>query len=95
MPEIDQRLTFAELARLEPALSQLLAKVRAERAKAKADVHYCANDNWYRFFKPRLCRLVGWERPDKHRVLSSTEAYDVAYDALYEFMPFCRACGCL
>ena len=52
---------------------------------------FCANDVWYRpgSFKSRLVRLAGWwaEKPE----LRTSEAYDVAYDELYQQLPDCRA----
>jgi hypothetical protein len=89
--------TFEELVALEPGLSKLLAEARAERAEQRANPYYCANDVWYRRFKPRLLRLVGWERSGdhEHSELSCPAAYDVAYDRIYEALPECRNCGCL
>ncbi len=53
----------------------------------------CGNRIWYRLMKPRLVWLVGWHAEDKHPVLSSAAAYDVAYEFLYDIMPDCRECG--
>jgi hypothetical protein len=88
-----QRPTFAQLCELEPGLSRLLAEAKAEKAAQRADRRYCANRVWYRRFKWRLLALVGWERPDKHPVLSSTTAYDVAYRTIYDNLPNCRHRG--
>jgi hypothetical protein len=32
--------------------------------------------------KKEVCRLVGYTREEKHPVLSTSEAYDVAYDTI-------------
>jgi hypothetical protein len=85
-------LTWNELARLEPRLSGLLDKAKAVKAKGR---NFCANDVWYRRFKPRLLWLVGWDRPDNHPVLSSMQAFDLAYETIYEVLPNCRQCTCL
>ncbi len=56
---------------------------------------FCANEVWYAWggLKDRLCRLVGWDasRPE----LQNSEAYDVAYEHLYDLLPNCRNCHCL
>ncbi len=85
--------TFEELVRLEPRLGALLIEAKAvRRPRGKS---FCANLTWYRVFKPRLCQLVGWERAERHPVLSTNTAYDVAYDRIYDVLPNCRRCLCL
>jgi hypothetical protein len=91
--------TFEALAALEPGLAGLLAEARASAADA-GDPHFCANAVWYGYeghpgIKQRLLRLVGWERSDRHPVLSTPCAYDVAYEHIYEMLPPCRDCACL
>ena len=97
--EVGQRLTWEQLVKLEPELGRLLERAKATKSRGK---HFCANARWYGFgqwrfagLKPRLLWLVGWQRPDKHPVLSSTEAYDLAYETVYEALPNCRDCWCL
>jgi hypothetical protein len=82
---------FDDLCKLDPRLRQLDADARVEARKRK---YRCAARPWYRLVKPQLVWLVGWSRPDKHPVLGSREAYDVAYRHLYEMMPDCRMCSC-
>lgn len=81
-----QRLTFVELVTLEPRLGILLAEIRDRRRRSRLRgwqrLHV-----WSREFKPRMSSLVGWYRDEAHLVLSTSEAYEVAYDAL------CRAWG--
>src|SRR5262245_44621745 len=96
---VGQRLTWEQLVRLEPQLLDLLRRARATPARGK---HFCANARWYGYgqwrfagLKPHLLRLVGWQRPDKHPVLSSPEAYDLAYETVYEALPNCKDCWCL
>lgn len=55
---------------------------------------FCANRRWCKEFKPRLLKLVGWARKDKPE-LSTTKAYDVAYEVIYGALPACRDCACL
>jgi hypothetical protein len=91
--------TFAELAALEPALNNLLAEARGHHASRAPD--FCANAAWYGYLgfpglKPRLLQLVGFERAERHPVLSTPAAYDVAYDFLCDALPNCRGrCPCL
>jgi hypothetical protein len=87
-------MTFDELCALEPGLRLLYEEARAQRRKRRGP-HYCANATWYVLFKPRLSRLVGWERPDRDPVLGSSEAYDLAYHTVYEALPDCKDCNCL
>jgi hypothetical protein len=93
-------LTWATLVALEPQLAGLLAEAQAVRDCDTAP-YFCANAAWFgydghRGFKPRLRRLVGWDRPDGHPALTSCEAYDLAYQTIYEALPPCRGyCGCV
>jgi hypothetical protein len=84
---------FRELCRREPRLAKLERDIQA--VKDTRGPSFCANDWWYLpgGFKSRLARLVGWgaEQPE----LRTTEAYDVAYDALYQLLPDCRECRCI
>jgi hypothetical protein len=87
------RLTFDHLADLEPRLEDLEAAILALR-RTRRRGRFCANEVWYRRFKPRLQLLVGWEaRGDS--VLTTTQAYDTAYEYLYDLLPSCRRCDCL
>jgi hypothetical protein len=62
--------------------------------EVRDDENFCANEVWYGKghdggVRERVSRLVGWDRrPDP--VLGTEEAYDVAYDALYEELPDCK-----
>src|SRR5262249_40882385 len=95
-----RRLTFAELARLEPALNDLLAEAKAHRRKAGR--RFCANAAWYGYDDPelglkhRMSLLVGWhaDRGADPR-LRTPAAYEVAYETIYGALPDCRRCGCL
>jgi hypothetical protein len=77
-------MTFAELASIEPQLATLLKEAR----RVEPSDTFCANAVWYRQFKPRLLSLAGWEA--ENPILRSSEAYDVAYETIYEALPDCR-----
>jgi hypothetical protein len=89
-----KRLTWAAMVELEPMLGELLREVKAIRAPEGE--RFCANEVWYGYnghpgIKPRLCELVGWDA--KHPALRTIQAYDLAYDYLYDRLPDCRDCG--
>jgi hypothetical protein len=87
------RPTFEELAALEPRLNHLLAEARSYHEKKYR--RFCANAVWYGYpghepgLKQGLSELVGWESGQKG-LLGSREAYDVAYQTLYQALPNCR-----
>lgn len=87
-------ITWALLVLLEPGLGTLLTDVQAIKDDHVSE-SFCANRHWYRHFKPRLLKLVGYERPDVHPILSSPVAYEIAYDQLLDPLPPCRNCACL
>jgi hypothetical protein len=85
-------LTFQKLAAMEPGLDRLLAKALAYHNNTPRQ--FCANAVWYGYghqpgLKRQLERLVGWDRPGKHPVLSSPEAYELGYETVYEALPPC------
>jgi hypothetical protein len=91
-------LDFDQLARLEPRLRDLEA--RAKSYHRDKNPNFCGNAVWYGYsgFRPGLkevlCGLVGYEA-DRPGVLETEEAYDVAYDHLFELLPDCRGrCAC-
>ncbi len=89
--------TWEDLVAREPRLADL--RVAAERVR-DVDASFCANAVWYGYgghlgLKPRLLRLVGWGAQNRDPVLRSCDAYDVAYQTLYDLLPDCRGCGCV
>jgi hypothetical protein len=86
-------MTWTEIVSIEPRLSELLREVQA--VKDPGGKYFCANDHWYPLggFKSRLSRLVGWHA--ENPALRTCEAYDIAYDFLYELLPNCRECRCI
>ena len=82
--------TWAELVQRERRLGDLMAKVR----RVREDPDFCANATWYgagddRGVREEMAQLVGWDRIGDP-VLGTEDAYDVAYDTLYEELPDCR-----
>lgn len=83
--------TWQELVRREPRLLDLLREAQAYRPRPG----FCANAIWYGYgrrvgLRERLTRLVGWGRPDRDPVLSTSAAYDVAYETVYQALPDCQ-----
>src|SRR5262245_38074830 len=100
--QTQRKLTFAQLARLEPGLRALLREARSYHRGAPRN--FCANAVWYGYprgpgpcgggLKDRMQRLVGFHRRDGDEVLRTSAAYDVAYDTIFRALPDCRECGC-
>ena len=95
----EEKITWSLLCDLEPRLIHLLAKVR-EIEDDKRKPSFCANSIWYGEYgqegiKPRLVQLVGWQAMGSDPRLKTTQAYDLAYEKLYNLLPPCRNCNCL
>lgn len=92
-------MDWTEIAKAEPRLLDLYKEAAAIRDD-KRKPSFCANAVWYgygghRGLKPRLIYLVGWaRRPDESGSLGSADAYDVAYQTIYDQLPDCRNCSC-
>lgn len=95
-------MTWDEMIRIEPQLAELLNDARAVRSTGD---DFCANDVWYGYgpvveaglagLKARLCSLVGFGR-DGDGYLGTPEAYDLAYQTIYNALPNCGSrCGCM
>jgi hypothetical protein len=84
------KLTFDQLAVLEPRLNELLER---------ADNHTgnCANAAWYGpdGLRKAMSKLVGHLRSFGPSELQTSAAYDVAYRTLYKALPDCEGCNCL
>src|SRR5215467_6291400 len=97
-PEMNiDNLTWERLCELEPRLLALHRRAKAIKDDERKP-WFCANDVWYgrgsnEGLKEELRNLVGWRRKG-HPILGSSEAYDVAYDTVYDVLPPCRNCGC-
>jgi hypothetical protein len=86
---INPALSWQMLVALEPALGRLWDT--AHHAGSGADC-LCAERLWEEELKPALTYLVGFGRPQVHPILSTTTAYEVAYNALLRARPRCRNC---
>ncbi|MBL8252111.1 MAG: hypothetical protein JNJ76_00730 [Candidatus Competibacter sp.] len=90
----DGTATFRDFAIIEPRLKSLATDARAFKKRSVGQYRVCANEYWYREegLKDRLCELVGWEA--ENPLLRGDHAHDVAYDAIYKMLPYCKNCGC-
>jgi len=86
---------FMGYAKYSNDLLQLEADIIKYSKLHENDEFFCANGAWYASampdapnFKRRLCELVGWSA--SNLFLNSCEAYDCAYEYLYELLPDCR-----
>lgn len=84
------KMTFESLATIEPRLLQLYNEARCIKPEGR---NFCANEVWYKQFKPRLLRLVGWEA--ENPLLATAEAYEISYKTIYDALPDCRVCSCI
>jgi hypothetical protein len=86
-------LTFEDLTKIEPKLQALYD--RAKNFPVYAG--YCPIGNWYKFFKPKLIKLVGWTARKDDPVIRGHVAYDLCYRLIYAALPpcpkSCRRCG--
>ena len=54
---------------------------------------FCPRDHvWFREFKPRFKRLVGFHRPHPPKELQTCEAYDIAYHKIADAIPCSVKC---
>jgi hypothetical protein len=82
------REEFLKYARHSEALLRLEVQVSEYARRNRHNKSFCANSAWYRFFKPRMCALVGWGASDRR--LKSEAAYDAVYNYLYNLLPDCN-----
>jgi hypothetical protein len=97
------KLAWEKLIKMEPDLDQVLKQAEAVKDD-KSKPSFCASWVWYgydekwpgpRGFKGKISHLVGWDsRNDFHRILGSSEAYDLTYEKIYATLPNCRNCFC-
>lgn len=82
---------FDELLKMNGDLRLLRRTIKKEKRIAANDEYYCANDRWYRIYKPVVVKTAGWYARDS--ALNSKEDYDIAYQTLYDMLPDCRHKG--
>lgn len=83
-------MTFDEICRLEPRVLDLYEEaVNAD----PNELDYSELSRWFGYgvyrgngIKPRLVKLVGWQRCQKDR-LATSEAYDIAYKTILDALP--------
>ncbi|MGN6810339.1 MAG: hypothetical protein ACTHMP_05660 [Thermomicrobiales bacterium] len=81
------RLTFAEICAREPRLVALAREI--DTTPRRAD--FCANAVWYgrTGYKSRLAAIIGHFATQEDAALCTSDAYEVAYQALYDRLPDC------
>lgn len=77
----NKEICWEELCKLEPRLASLCEEARAIR-RNRPNKFYQPDNDWYNSLKPRMSNLVGLGVKDK--VLSTSEAYDIAYTMIYD-----------
>ena len=105
LSDMSKRPSWDQLVDLEPRLADLERAVRSSRClwpDSAGDSCQCALERWYGkssgdlSFKQRMWMLVGYGRllsapPDGNDpLLSSSLAYDAAYERLYNLLPDCK-----
>jgi hypothetical protein len=90
---------FLTLATHEPRLIDLYQEAALTVDDPNSD-RFCANavffghKGWHGI-KPKLLDFVGWHAESLAPQLGTEEAYDLAYDTVYEALTDCRNCSCL
>lgn len=72
----------------ERRLAALARRIRCIRRPRQG--FFCANEHWYgeHGYRNQMCDWVGWGC--RNPVLRTSQAYDVAYEYLYQLLPNCR-----
>ncbi len=91
-------LTWNDLVQMEPRLAELMAQATEIKYGDRDQLWYGSPDAREMqihngssvSFKHRMSRLVGMHSHTNDEILISSEAYDVAYEALYAALPNCR-----
>ena len=101
--------TFEDLAARDPRLAKLRETAEAAGGRhRRLDGGFCANAVWYGYsrngspyglggIRTELVKLVGDHSRNADPLLHSSDAYDLAYQTLWELLPPCEhddeACG--
>ncbi len=88
-----EKLTFEDVTNIDMRLLDLVSDIQKLNTKDIGN-NFCADTVWSREFKPRMCRIVGWEA-DKEE-LREPYLFEMVYRKLYNLMPVCGEveCGC-
>jgi hypothetical protein len=94
------RLSFDQLAALEPDLGRLEYEIKAWARTPLGD-DWCKFRRWYGYgrfkhmgYRQRVVELVGWASRHPDPRLHTSAAYETAYEHLLGLLPDCRDCGC-
>ncbi|NUQ57697.1 MAG: hypothetical protein HUT38_04420 [Candidatus Paceibacter sp.] len=88
---IRQKLTWETIVAIDPFFDDLLHEIEG----IKPGERFCANDTWYKKYKPIILNRVGWYAPNYvPEILKIERAYDLVYQRLYDALPDCKGCGC-
>lgn len=77
---------FKDYAFVEPKLKDLYLEIK-NLTDRDIEEYGLITKMWLEKYKPQLVRLVGRQRPVKDE-LSTDEAYKVAYDTLFDALPY-------
>ena len=84
------KLTFDDLVALERRLAALEDDILTFRRPRLS--HWTKLRAWYRRFRPRLVKLVGWRSGHaRDSILGGSEAYTVAYRHLCDTLMYAKA----
>ena len=81
-------LTYEEMAQIEPQLQFMYEHAQRVTDDGTSEF-FCGNAVWFQQFKPWMHAHVGWDRKQDD-ALATAEAYEVAYQTLYDLIPPCR-----
>jgi len=81
-------MTWEQMVIIEPRLLELYKIAKSY----KPTKNFCANQIWYRRggLKSKMMKLAGYGAPG---ILGTPEAYDIAYQKIYNALPDCRHDG--
>ncbi|GAN33722.1 MAG: hypothetical protein DYG83_10320 [Candidatus Brocadia sp. AMX2] len=85
-------LTWETIIAIDPYFDDLLHGIKTIKPGEK----FCANETWYKEYKPIILRRVGYFAPNyAPEILKTEKAYDVVYQKLYDALPDCKGCACM
>ena len=92
LPQSAEGITWEELIAIEPALQEMLTEISHIE---DASPSFCANQTWFDQYDERMGWLVGWYATKANPRLRTSDAYDLAFEKLYNALPDCRDCNCV
>lgn len=86
-----ESLTWETIIAIDPFFDDLLHEIEGTEPGER----FCANDIWYKKYKPIILRRVGYCSPNyAPEILKTERAYEIVYEKLYGALPNCKGCGC-